>query len=281
MMFRSTLALIALTASAMVCAQNLPFITGLTWALIHGGDILNVLVLVPAAIAITFMWAGLYFIKKKIGKRATPVFALFAAGVVACNEWLLPATPLKTWSAHRALEGVRVFDVRDEPLLSAHGNPIGVRISFQATVPRTGAYIISAATLTSESGDMIEPLQFAHVIRRGAEPPATAQRDSPYEVFQANVAYTFSEDMLPWFIGYDEKTKTPCLAQVSTKYISEVDVLSALAANRQIRLRTEILVEAEHNAGRVSAAQGITSRHYDMQAIYDTIATEGWGRCKQ
>jgi hypothetical protein len=281
-MKRSPLQLIALAASAIICVQNLPVLTAIGWALLHGAGLLAVLAFAPAAIALAVLWGGYRLITSRVSSPATVVFAMFAIAVVVANELLLPATPLKGWVGQGALEGVRVLKVRDEPLLSSRGNPIGVRISFDAVVPRTGPYSISASTLASASGETIWPLHFGHMLGLPTvQPEPTNQSDSPYDVFQKDVVYTFVQDMLPGFIRYDEKTKTPCLAEVRTKYITEADFLSALAANRDIRLRTSIQVDGEHNAVSVVAAEAVTSRAYDMQAIYDTIAKEDGGRCAQ
>jgi hypothetical protein len=279
-MKRSPLLLIALAASAVICVQNLLSLTGFGWALIHGAGVQSVLAFVPAAIALAVVWAGYRLIKSRVSSHATPVFATFAIGVVVLSEVLLPATPLKMWGSQRALEGVRVLSVRDEPLLSARGNPIGVRISFDAVVPRTGAYSIYGS-LGSASAETIWPLNFGYLRGHRVEPAPADQSDSPYDVFEKDVIYTLIEDMVPNFVRYDEKMKTPCLAEVRTKYITEADFLSALAANRDIRLRMNIFVNGEFNAVSVVAADAITSRTYDMQAIYDTIAKEGGGRCAQ
>ena len=280
-MRRSACLLIALAATAIVCLQNLPSLAAFVWPFIHGAGILSVLAFLPAAIALAVLWTGYHLIRKTARSRATLLVAALAIGIVVLNEWLLPATPLKTWADQRALEGVRILDVRDEPLLSARGNPIGVRISFDAVVPRSGAYLISAATLSSASGDMIWPLHFGHSSNRRVQPAPTPQHDSPYDIFQKDVVYSFRQDMLPNFIRYDDDTKTLCLAEVRTKYITEADFLSALGANRDIGLRTEIHVNGEYYPVNVVAAEGVTSRRYDLQAIYATIAKEGGGRCPQ
>jgi hypothetical protein len=279
-MRRSGLLLIALVASAIVCAQNVLSLTGFTWALIHGAGIESALAFAPAAIALALIWAGYGFIKKNGSSRATPWFAALAITVVALNELLLPVTPLRTWRDNRGLEGVRVLAVRDEPLLSAQGNPIGVRLSFDAVVPRTSAYGIYGAVY-GMSPETIWPLTFGYSGERRVEPAPTRQAESPYDIFQKGVVYTITADMVPMFLRYDLKTKNLCLAEVRTKYISEADFLAALAANRDVPLRVEVHVNGEYNAVSVWVADRVTSQHYDMQAIYDTIAKEGGGRCKQ
>lgn len=272
-------AVIAIVASALICVQNLPYVTAFTWALIHGVGLGSVLAFVPAGTALVVLWVGYGLTNIRPSGRPTLVFATFAIGVVVLNEVLLPVTPLKEWTAQRAIERVRVSNVRDEPLLSVHGNPIGVRILFDAVVPRTAAYGISPATLSSASGEMIWPLQFGHARTQEVEPPPTSH-DSPYDVFQKGVTYRFHQDMLPNFLEYDEKTQTVCLAEVRTTFISETDFLSGLAANRDVSLRMEIQVTGEYGTASVVAANLVTSRRYDMQAIYDTIGKEGGRRCK-
>ena len=280
-MRQSRLLLIALAASAIVCAQNALFLTGFGWALIHGAGIESALAFAPAAIALTVIWIGYRFIKKNVSSRATTSwFAALAITVVVLNEWLLPATPLRAWRDNRSLKGVRVLAVRDEPLLSAQGNPIGVRLSFDAVVPRTSAYSIHGAVY-SMSPDTIWPLGFGYSGERRVEPAPARQAESPYDIFQKGVVYTITQDMVPVFLRYDLKTKNLCLAEVRTKYISEADFLSALAANRAAALRVGVSVNGEYNAVSMWVAERVTSNHYDMQAIYDTIAKEGGGRCEQ
>jgi hypothetical protein len=75
--------------------------------------------------------------------------------------------------------------------------------------------------------------------------------------------------------------RSACLAEVRTKYISEADFLTALAATRNVPLRVAVSVNGEYNAVSVWVADRVPSHRYDMRAIYDTIAKEGGGGCKQ
>jgi hypothetical protein len=273
--------LIALVASVIVCAQNALSVMGFTWALIHGVGVESALAFAPAAIALAVIWGGYFFITRKVSTRATPAFAALASAVVVLNELVLPATPLQAWRSNRALNGVRVLEVRDEPLLSAQGNPIGVRISFDAVVPRTMGYTMYAsAYIITTSGVAIAPLGFRYLGDRRVDPAPMPQPESIYDIFQQGVVYTISQDMVPMFFRYDEKTKKPCLAEVRTKFITEGDFLSALAANRNVPLNVDVSVNGEYNAVSVSVADRVTSRRYDMQAIYETIGHEGGGRCE-
>jgi hypothetical protein len=269
---------IALLAAAIVCVQNFPVLTGVSWAVIHGAGVRSALGFVPATIALAVLWAGYRVIQSRVTSHVVATFAAFAVAVIVLNETVLPTTPLKEWRDQGATAGVRILNRRDEPLLSARGNPIGVRISFDAVPSRTGAYMISASTLHSASGETIWPLHFGTALSHQVQPAPAAQSDSPYSVFQKDVIYTVSQDMLPNFVHYDQKTKTPCLTGVGTKYLTEAQFQSALAANRDTSLRVAIQVEGEQRSATV-AADGVTSRRYDLRAIYDTIAKEGGGHC--
>ena len=125
---------------------------------------------------------------------------------------------------------------------------------------------MSASTLLSASGETIWPLHFGQVLGHHVQPPPADQSDSPYGVFQKDVIYTVRQDMLPNFVHYDQKTQTPCLTGVGTKYLTEAQFLSALAANREVPLRVEIQIQGEHRSVTV-AADRVTSRRYDLRVI--------------
>jgi hypothetical protein len=279
-MRRSCSLLIALVATVIVCAQNVLSLMGFTWALIHGAGVESALAFAPAAVGLILIWGGYFFITRTASSRATPLFAALAIGVVVLNEMVLPVTPLRMWRNNLALKGVRVLEVRDEPLLSAQGNPIGVRFSFDAVVPRTGAYSIYGGAYNM-SPDTMWPLGFGYLGDRRVEPAPAAKTERALDIFQKDIVYTISQNMVPVFLRYDEKTKKPCLAEVRTKYISEADFLTALASNRDVPLKVAVSVNGEYNQVTVWVAERVTSHRYDMQAIYDTIAKEGGGRCEQ
>jgi hypothetical protein len=48
------------------------------------------------------------------------------------------------------IAGTRVTEVRDEPIVSGAGRPIGVRLSFAVSVPRNGSFAISPSLYGSE-----------------------------------------------------------------------------------------------------------------------------------
>lgn len=272
--------LIALAASLLLCAQNVGTVTAFGWALIHGAGVSAPIAFVPVAVALAILWAGYRVIPRLAPRHSNALFTAFALALLAINEAVLPATPLKVWRGQRALEGVRLLSVRDEPLLSARGNPIGVRVTFEAVVPRAMGYLLSAG-LTNASRETTWPLDFGSLGDQTVHPLPTDDPESIYDVFEKDVAYRFTQDMVPNFMRYDVRTRTACLAEVRTKYVSEADFLAALAANRDARLKAYISVNGEYNAVNVYVGEYPISGGYDMQAIYETVAKEGGGRCPQ
>jgi hypothetical protein len=269
---------IGLLATIVICVQGYPFVLGFAWALIHGAGPSSFLAFLPTALGLAMLWAGYVFLKRRNITRMTLVFTIYALGIVMMNEVLLPATPLKMLWAQRAAEAVEVRSVRDDVLLSARGNPIGIRITFDAVVPRTGEYSISASSLSRVADEVFWPLNFGHVNRTVTDPPPPRGEDI-YDVFQKGVVYRFTTDLLPAFLSFDEPDKEPCLVNVTTKYHSEADFLSALGKSRKMKYRGEIHVSNAHTMRSAVVHEYVTTRDYDVEAMYRTVGMEGNRRC--
>ena len=270
--------LIAWLATLVICVQSYLFLLSFVWALLHGAGASSFLAFLPAATGLAMLWAGYVFLKRRNIKRMTLVFTSYALSIMLVNEVLLPSTPLKALVAQRAAESVEVRSVRDELLLSARGNPIGIRITFDAVVPRTGEYLISASALSRVADELLWPLNFGSSIRSVTDPPPSRGKDI-YDVFQKGTVYTFTTDLTPAFLSFHEREKEPCLVNVTTKYISEAAFLSGLSKSRNVKYRGEIHVSNAHSTSSAVVREYVTSRDYDVEAMYRTIAIEGNRRC--
>jgi hypothetical protein len=93
---------------------------------------------IPTAVGLALVWTGSFVIKRTTFKGTTILFVLYACIVLLLGEVLLPMTPMRMWRTQRSMESVTVRNVRDQALLSARGNPIGLRIRFAATVRHFG-----------------------------------------------------------------------------------------------------------------------------------------------
>jgi hypothetical protein len=161
---------IGLGASLVACVQHQQVALGAGWALVHGAGVSSLLALLPTAAALAALWAGHAALRRVPSRRRALVFGAYALALLAVNEVVMPGTPLKAWRQQRAIEGVEVRSVRDEPLLSDRGSPIGIRLVFEADFPRTGAYSLSASSLTPSGGDLPWPLGFNTITRLEIDP---------------------------------------------------------------------------------------------------------------
>jgi len=208
----------------------------------------------------------------------TLVFTSFALSIMLVNEVLLPSTPLKALWAQHALEAVEVRSLGDELLLSARGNPIGIRITYGAVVPRTGEYSISASGLSRVADEVLWPLDFGNMHQTVTDPPPSRGADI-YDVFQKGTVYTFTTDLTPAFLSFHKREKEPCLVNVATKYISEATFLAALSKSRNMKYRGAIHATNAYSSGSTVVHEYVTSGDYDVEAMYRTIAIEGNRRC--
>lgn len=280
MTLRVDLLLIASIATAAICVQNWMSVLAFAWAAIHAAGLEALLAFLPAAIGIALVWAGYIFLSsRKEGWRTPVLFGAYALGILILNEVVLPATPLKAWRTQRALEAVEVLTVRDEVLLSARGNPIGVRIIFAVVFPRrvVGRVRQSTSTIGPVEGPLPYPLQLRGHSRQ-VEPSPTSQ-DSD-EVYQGGVVYTVTTTSLPNFLWYDESTQETCLQTVTSESFSEADFLSALSENRSIKLHVFAVLDSDYSTTAVYRRLG-PSRDYDLEAMYETIVMEGNKRCQR
>lgn len=265
-------------ATIAICSQNglAPLAVG--WGLIHGAGPAALLALVPLAGSLAVLWGGAASLNRRAARGKPILLGLLAAAILFLNEALLPTTPLKAWRAQRAVDAVEIRNTRDELVLSARGNPIGIRVTFEAIFPQDGDYSIGASLQSVD--ERPSALQFNHSFGvRGMGSTAYQEidpepRDDHY--FRQGVVYTFRNARLPNFLSYDDKAGEPCLTEIFT----EKDFASALSTSRNLKYRVQLRVGSERAEREVTAAEYVTSRAYDVEAMYRTIEAEGNRRCE-
>jgi hypothetical protein len=265
--------LIALIATVAICVQNSSFALAVGWGVLHGAGLRAFTAALPVTLGLAALWAGYVLLSRGRIRQVPVLFTLYALGILLVNELLLPTTPLKAWRAQRAVETVEVGNIRDDLALSARGNPIGIRFTFDVVFPRAGAYAVAASALQPVGDSSPYALQFAHAIRSSVEP------DTAGEEFQEGIVYVFSKVFLPNFLSYDDRTGDPCFDTTTTADLSEEELRALLSKSTGTRFRNVIQVSSEHAVRTVAAAEYVTSRAYDVQAMYKTIAAEGNMRC--
>jgi hypothetical protein len=212
-------------------------------------------------------------LSRKDLRRKPLSFAAWACSIIVLNELILPATPRQVVAMQRSLEGVKVSNIRDDLFLSAAGNPIGVRFTFDLVVAESGSYGVSPFGLQPEGRGSQWAFELNRRIRQSVEP------DLVEGVFRKGVRYTFSQVYLPNFLKYDDQTAQPCFDRGALGNLSEEAFVAALLGTPETRLRSAIRVGREEARSEVTSAEYVTGRTYDLGAFYRTIVAEGNRRC--
>jgi len=268
--------IIALVATLAIGYQGRAFWSGFLWATIHGVGPARFVAFAPVAIAFALIWIGYAVLR-----RRTLAFAVYALVLLGINEALVPGGPVKSALNEKALEGVELRNVRDEPLLTARGNPIGIRFHLEATVPSAGPWLISPSVLSPVSGEYPPyELQFGGYPPPLIEPSPSRDENSYYEVFQPGILYKFTYDLRPNFVDVRSWGNSPCLAKMGRETFSEEDFDKALARSRHMKLRTAVQVQMmDSNEQRVAQTYTMANE-YDLEAMRRTIALEDDGHCE-
>ena len=97
-----------------------------------------------------------------------------------------------------------------------------------------------------------------------------------YNVFERKKMYKFTVASTPGFLHYDEKTQQPCLDLHSE--ISEAQIVAAIKKMDGDKYRMSIFLSSD-DVATVDHSSYVTSGEYDLQAMYQTIVTEGHQQC--
>jgi hypothetical protein len=269
---------VAVFATAVMLQQNAGSGLAFGWALIHGAGPAAVIAFWPLGIGLGTLWGAFRYLNRSNHRHASALFTGVAVAILLLYEVVLPATPLNTWRNQRAMEAADVRNIRDEVLLSAKGNPIGIRVTYEVIFPRT--VVANVHLGLSPVRGAVAPYMQSTEFGRHSETidPEPSSKDI-YSVFEGKRLYRFTVTRVPGFLEYDEKTQQPCLRLPSYSEISEAEIVSAIKKRGSdkyqlgISLTNDVLPAAVHHDIHVM------SREYDLEAMYQTIVTEGHQRC--
>ena len=267
---------VGVVASIVMCIQNAGSLLGFGWALIHGAGPAAVIAFAPLGLGLGILWGGFRYLHRSNHRHASTMFTALALSTVLLYEVLLP-TPLKSWGSERAMRAADVRNIRDEVLLSARGNPIGVRLTYDVAFPQTVVCHVAAAGLFPRGGDTSLPTHFEFRGRTESIEPSPSSSDGFYSEFKKGNVYRFTETLVPGFLKYDEKTQAPCLNITPYWEFSDADVMAAVTKRRKTQYRTSIALSDVSMS--VSRRDYLTSHDYSLEAMYETVVKEGHKRC--
>lgn len=272
---------IGIIASVILLYQASYLFVSFMWALIHGMGASSFFAFWPALVALTALWCGYAFFRHKKHQHGAISFLIYALLLTVIFEIVLPATPLKTIIRQRAIKDTKVQNIRDEALLSKHGNPVGIRIQYDVEFPKSGIYTVSPSVSSPTGKDInLVPyqMQFGHEKGNRIEPQPSFIADESGGFFEKGIVYHFTIDQLPNFLSYDERKKAFRFEIQPTKHFSEFDFNSAISKSSKTKYRTEIQIEGGGHTQRVVAQNYVTSHEYDLKTFYDSVIKEGGAR---
>ncbi len=167
-------------------------------------------------------------------------------------------------------KNTQVTNFHDEILFSEKNNPIGIRLSYEVAIPRSGRYFpepsISFDNSRSEnfhfylSGVKIDPL-----------PQLERQGVSLIGNYDAGVSYKIITDLKPSFLPIDQKTGNPCIYF----YDSDKEKLVKNAAPERME------VDIDGTSFNRYYGQGIhyLNNNYNLQDFYDSAVKEDIAEC--
>jgi hypothetical protein len=205
------------------------------------------------------------------------LFTGFAVAMLVVYEMVLPATPLTSWRSERAMKAAVVQNIHDEALLSAKGNPIGIRVTYEVIFPHAvvANVYLGLTRVQGEVRPYMQSKEFGRERETTIDPEPSVK--GLYKVFERKRIYKFTVASMPGFLHYDEKTQQPCLDLYSQ--ISEAEIVEAITKMGPDKYRMSISLTSDDVPVSVYGGGSVTAREYDLEAIYQTIVTEGHQQC--
>jgi hypothetical protein len=268
---------VGLVATTLLCVESLGAFLAFGWSLIHGAGASGLLVFLPLILSLSLIWLGYFHLMRRNRTSGAVLFSVYAFGIVALNELMLPATALKAWRNARAMSAVDVRDMRDEPLVSANGTPIGIQLTYHVRFPATVVCFLAPGGLKPIDGESRPRLEFSGGYQQTISP--SPERRDIYNVFRKDIVYAVSERHVLGFISYNLDTGALCLKQMTGPAFSDAAFLEALSQSRNIRYRTSIVVKNVGLSEAMEVSPYQTSRTYDLESFYYANVQAGVKPC--
>ncbi len=209
-----------------------------------------------------------------IAENAPPVVA---PTVAPANDGLMPYV-----QGEFRIVRAEVVKYRDEQLLSAQGNPIGVRFTYTMVFPRAGVYLpqpnLYPERITSGYTGALS-LRLA----RSTVAPLPENADQPNQIlfngrarYQSNVPYTFTVDLVPNFAMWREDKKDYCLMTRSYNGPGLKERFER-ELNGDERLRYRLTIGGTDLDGRQS---NMTEKGYSPRLWLQSFTKENVGECQ-
>lgn len=174
-----------------------------------------------------------------------------------------------------------VEDMTDEPLLSASGLPIGIRLKFSLRFPRNGLYtplpqVYPDRISVGYTGALSLRVHRVEIspVPEGSDVALTVRYLSRAN-YKASQTYRFTIDMVPNYAQYNEQKQTFCIMSRAFSYGSRERFLSEVTNDSRVRFRVSIM--GTDIDGR---QPGTTQQSYIPNSWYSSFLKDGSTECQ-
>lgn len=253
----------------------------LPFSLKEGFSSITVLAFGVAAAPIVLLWT-VFFIFRRSGFG---IRVHLLVGIIICLlfEILLPVSPFKTtissMRVQKVVDSVIISDVADELFRSHQGNPIGIRISFNAAFPQGGIVSVSPTIWALEDRYHHYQTGMSHFANIAVEPVPERNPDFEY-IFAKGQAYTFTADFLPGFLYIPNGDNELCLYEKESRTLSLEQFREIISEPVGSGYSVEIKISGNsYFVSPRTAYSGTTDQTYSLKMFYESAMIQGAGSC--
>ena len=224
-------------------------------------------------ISLSLLWFFYAIFERKQSAHKTIWFILVAFGISGLIIPVWWATETISNAYYVAIEenfrSTTVTNFHDEILFTEINNPIGIRLRYTVTVPRSGRYfpMPSVGDGKSRAGHF-----YLTAVKINPLPQLEGRGVSLAGNYKAGVSYEIIADIRPHFLLSDQKTGNPCVFFAS---LDEENLVKNATASQRLE------IDIEGTSFNRYYGQGIhyLENEYNLKVFYDSIAQENIPRC--
>lgn len=176
---------------------------------------------------------------------------------------------------------VGVHDLTDNVLLSENGAPIGLRLKYTLRFPRDGYYtpipqVYPEQIRTGYTGALSMKVHRFEIAPLPEGPQSAPQlRYLTRAFYKAGQEYSFTVDLIPNYVLFNEQTQTFCIAMRTFSHTSRDRFTSEIT--NESRMRFRIAIQGTEMDGRQPQLTGLS---YVPNSWYSSYMKGGVGECR-
>lgn len=188
---------------------------------VHGPALFPYFVMGYAVVAVALLWACYWFVRRRGYRHKSLLFGVAGVflGAALIGASLLSWGALVDWEVaqqERTAAATEVFNMHDEPLLSANGNPIGVRLRYSMRFPNSD-YFWHTPSLHAEKDFGVSIWADGSFAEPTVTPPLIPGKNTAPR-YEKGKQYDFTADILPMFLVKNKDMTKLCILEPPPDY---------------------------------------------------------------